>query len=73
MILGDILIATSATDTDEAFFFELLNDLDDLMLGLLYVSQTYRAERFHVLFHHFSGALRHVLEDVGLQLFACAL
>ena len=64
---------SSAVGRDLAAIFQAADDVDDLLLGLLDVREPHRAEVLHFLAEQVAGPLRHVAEDLVLQLGAGAL
>src|SRR5687767_3223696 len=63
---SDILLALAA-ELDGALVGELARRQQDFLLRAFHVRQPDRPLRFQVALEHFRGALRHVLEDLGLE------
>src|SRR6185436_14632636 len=64
--VSDILLALAAK-LDGAIVGKLAGGEQDLLLCGFDVGETHGALGFEVALEHFAGALRHVLEDLGLE------
>src|SRR6185503_4253590 len=69
---SDILLALAA-ELDGAFVGQLASGHQDFLLRGLDIREAHRALGLQVALEHFRGALRHVLEDLGLEVLVGAL
>src|SRR6185436_6680633 len=69
---SDILLAL-ASELDRAIVGELAGREQDFLLRRLDVRETHRALGLQVALEHLGRALRHVLEDLGLEVLVRAL
>src|SRR5690349_7118495 len=70
---SDIFVAALAAERDRAIVGELAGRDQDFLLRALDVREAYRTLVREIVLHHFGRALRHVLEDLRLELFVRAL
>src|SRR5579884_4318896 len=69
---SDIRFALAA-ERDHARVRELARDLQDLALRALHLGDAHGSFGFEIVLEHLGGALRHVLEDLVLQVVVRAL
>src|SRR5687768_6827893 len=70
---SDIFVAALAAERDGAIVGELAGREQDFLLRGLDVGEAYRALVGQVVLHHLGRALRHVLEDLRLEVLVGAL
>src|ERR1700722_19451509 len=71
--LDDLLFSHRALETDGAVRFQLPDDGDYLLLVCFHFLDLDGPERFQIFLQHLGAALRHLLQDVVLELLAGAL
>src|ERR1700722_13224610 len=69
----DVILPPRALETYGALRFQLPDDGDDLLLGCFHFLDLDGPERFQIFLQHLGAALRHLLQDVVLELLAGAL
>ena len=68
----DELFAAAATEIDLTGVGQSAGDREDLLLGILDITELSRRRRLKVVFQHFGRTRRHVLEDLLAQRFGRA-